>query len=106
MHKDSDWPQLRRFQERQRLQEEKDEALKYAGTPDKPFVDQLTPEEEAARDRVLKARADGAARWEDTLRRAAELGLAVDDNGDVIETGPRGGKYRINSNGRKSYDVP
>ena len=25
---------------------------------------------------------------------------------DEIKTGPRGGKYRINSNGRKSYDVP
>ena len=25
---------------------------------------------------------------------------------DEIRTGPRGGKYRINSNGRKSYDVP
>ena len=25
---------------------------------------------------------------------------------DVIYTGPRGGRYRINSNGRKSYDVP
>ena len=24
---------------------------------------------------------------------------------DVIYTGPRGGRYRINSNGRKSYDV-
>ena len=23
-----------------------------------------------------------------------------------VYTGPRGGKYRINSNGRKSYDVP
>ena len=23
-----------------------------------------------------------------------------------IRTGPRGGKYRININGRKSYDVP
>ena len=25
---------------------------------------------------------------------------------DEIRTGPRGGRYRINSNGRKSYDVP
>ena len=25
---------------------------------------------------------------------------------EEIKTGPRGGKYRINSNGRKSYDVP
>jgi len=25
---------------------------------------------------------------------------------DQIRIGPRGGKYRINSNGRKSYDVP
>ena len=25
---------------------------------------------------------------------------------DEIKTGPRGGKYRINGNGRKSYDVP
>lgn len=25
---------------------------------------------------------------------------------DETYTGPRGGKYRVNSNGRKSYDVP
>ena len=25
---------------------------------------------------------------------------------DEVQTGPRGGRYRINSNGRKSYDVP
>jgi hypothetical protein len=24
----------------------------------------------------------------------------------TVRTGPRGGRYRINSNGRKSYDVP
>ena len=27
-------------------------------------------------------------------------------SGDPIFRGPRGGRYRINSNGRKSYDVP
>ena len=25
---------------------------------------------------------------------------------DEVFIGPRGGKYRVNSNGRKSYDVP
>ena len=25
---------------------------------------------------------------------------------DALHTGPRGGRYRLNSSGRKSYDVP
>ncbi len=101
-----EWPSIKRIQEKHRLQEEKDNALKYAGTPDKPFVDKLTPEEEAAKARILKARAEAAVNREELLRKADELGLEMDDDGDVISEGPRGGRYRINNNGRKSYDVP
>ena len=28
-----------------------------------------------------------------------------EDKGDDIKTGPRGGRYRVTSKGRKSYDV-
>ena len=102
----AEWPSIKRIKENHRLQEERDNALKYAGTPDKPFVDQLTPEEEAAKGRILKARAEAAVNRKELLRKAAELGLEIDDDGDVISEGPRGGRYCINSSGRKSYDVP
>jgi hypothetical protein len=42
-------------------------------------------------------------------RRRAEEGMrARNPNpiGDHVFIGPRGGRYRINSKGRKSYDVP
>ena len=41
-------------------------------------------------------------------RRKAEQayrGSGFGGSGDAIYTGPRGGRYRINGNGRKSYDV-
>ena len=41
-------------------------------------------------------------------RRKAEVadrGSGFSGSNDVIYTGPSGGRYRINGNGRKSYDV-
>ena len=52
------WPQLsriRRAEEARRKQQEADEALKYAGTPDKPYVQELTAEEEALKEKVEAA---------------------------------------------------
>ena len=42
----------------------------------------------------------------DNRRRAEEHMHAPDSINDRTYEGPRGGRYRINSNGRKSYDVP
>ena len=35
-----------------------------------------------------------------------KLQREIEASQDRVHTGPRGGRYRINSNGRKSYDVP
>ena len=40
------------------------------------------------------------------LLRKGLLTWPVTGNTDVVHIGPRGGRYRINSNGRKTYDVP
>ena len=106
MNEDQKWPSLKRFRERQRRQEIADEALKYAGTPDQPYVQKLTPAEQAVKDKIESERARAEERRQELLKRAKQLGIEFDANGDVIETGPRGGRYRINGNGRKSYDVP
>ena len=42
-------------------------------------------------------------RFEQQRQEALEYAEQLENN---TLTGPRGGKYRINSNGRKSYDVP
>ena len=54
------------------------------------------PEYAKEHQRKAKAWAD----WEARVSRASSLRL------ECTYTGPRGGRYRINSNGRKSYDVP
>ena len=46
-----------------------------------------------------------------TEKELAELKKALkpqapNPNFDAVHIGPRGGRYRLNSNGRKSYDVP
>ncbi len=68
--------------------------------------DGMTPEE-ATR---LKIAAD-AARWPIervvySIRRRVEPVRDIKIKRDSVYTGPRGGRYRINRNGRKSYDVP
>ena len=42
-------------------------------------------------------------RFEQQRQEALEYAEQLENN---TLTGPRGGKYRINSNGRKSYDMP
>ena len=91
MNEDQKWPSLRRFQERMRYRDQADEALKYAGTPDKPYVQKLTPEEQARKEAIEKAMSE--SKWPPLVP------------GGPIYTGPRGGRYRINRNGRKAYDV-
>ena len=54
------------------------------------------PEYAKEHQRKAKAWAD----WEARVSLASSLRL------ERTYTGPRGGRYRINSNGRKSYDVP
>ena len=90
----------------ERVRELEEEALKYSGTPDKPYVQKLTPAEQAAKDKIELGLEGADERINALRKRAKELGIEFDANGDVIETGPRGGRYRINSSGRKSYDVP
>ena len=48
----------------------------------------------------LKAKIDSG----EPIRDDFSIGLGA--VGDPIFKGPRGGRYRINNNGRKSYDVP
>ena len=43
---------------------------------------------------------------QEKLKRLRESRAQAPSTNDQIRTGPRGGRYRINSNGRKSYDVP
>ena len=89
----------------ERIRELEEEALKYAGTPDQPYVQKLTPDEQETKDRIESGLAGADERRNALLKRAKELGIEFDANGDVIHTGPRGGRYRINRNDRKSYDV-
>ena len=52
---EQEWPHLskiRKAEEARRRQQEADEALKYAGTPDKPYVQKLTAEEQAVKLRI------------------------------------------------------
>ena len=42
----------------------------------------------------------------DNRRRAEEQMRVPKSIGDRTHIGPRGGRYRINGNGRKSYNVP
>ena len=60
-------------------EQEADEALKYAGTPDKPYVQELTAKEQALKEKVEAAilRAESAP---------------IDDK-PVEKRGPRGGRY-------------
>ena len=79
---EQEWPQLsriRRAEEAKRKQQEADEALKYAGTPDKPYVQKLTAEEQA-----LKEKAEAA------ILRAKS---APSDEEPIEKHGPRGGRY-------------
>ena len=59
----------------------------------------------------LENRPDGSYSEEQLQKMWAERSLTdsnwyASSNGDETLIGPRGGRYRINSNGRKSYDVP
>ena len=79
---------------------------------DKPADPQVLAEQKARQDRidqkmreaeeyVQKRKQEGTLKWSD------KPGAYGDQNQiDGVQTGPRGGRYRINSNGRKSYDVP
>ena len=67
----------------------------------------LTPEEVKERKRE-KDKRDREATREIVRREAANMDFSPGPSlpSNEVFTGPRGGKYRINSNGRKSYDVP
>jgi len=103
---DEEWPSLRRFQERMRRQGAADEALKYAGTPEKPYVQKLSSREQAFKDDMEQRAAEAAEERKRLLERARDLGIDPEDDSDKIHIGPRGGRYRINNNNHKSYDVP
>ena len=49
-----EWPSIKRYQERIRLQEERDRKLQSVGTPDHPYVQQLTAKEREAAEGVLR----------------------------------------------------
>jgi len=84
--------------------------------PDKPYVQKLTAHEQAVKDRMERRAAEAAEQRQQLLEKAERLGIELDadadadddddDDDDVIYTGPRGGRYRINSNDCKPYDVP
>ncbi|CAI8176364.1 MAG: Uncharacterised protein [Prochlorococcus marinus str. MIT 9215] len=96
IHKqEQEWPQLsriRRAEEARRKQQEADEALKYAGTPDKPYVQELTAEEHAQKEWLEATRlraglkADGSK--PDWIGKSAPS-----DNKPIEKRGPRGGRY-------------
>ena len=67
----------------------------------------LTPEEVKERKRE-KDKRDREATREIVRRQAANMDFSLGPSlpSNEVFTGPRGGRYRINSNGRKSYDVP
>ena len=67
----------------------------------------LTPEEVKERKRE-KDKRDREATREIVRRQAANMDFSPGPSlpSNEVFTGPRGGRYRINSNGRKSYDVP
>ena len=67
----------------------------------------LTPEEVKMRKRE-KDKRDREATREIVRRQAANMDFSPGPSlpSNEVFTGPRGGRYRINSNGRKSYDVP
>ena len=48
-----------------------------------------------------------ASSWNPFMGREGSSGARPfqEDKGDDIRTGPRGGRYRVTSKGRKSYDV-
>ena len=103
------WASIERFEAQQRKQEESDRALMYAGTPDNPYVQKLTPREQAIKDDIERKRAEGREyRWkfaqslgisEAEFEKCKKLGIDIEKvlNGDddVIHTGPRGGRYRM-----------
>ena len=67
----------------------------------------LTPEEVKERKRE-KDKRDREATREIVRRQAANMDFSPGPSlpSSQVFTGPRGGRYRINSNGRESYDVP
>ena len=99
-----EWLQLSKAVDVRRKQQEADEAVKYAGTPDKPFVQKLMAEEQAVKDRMEATAAEAKARrWEwaksflseEEFERMESLGIKVEedltDAGYDIHKGPRGG---------------
>ena len=56
-----------------------------------------------AEEYVQRLKREGAIKWSDKPGAYSTSGSGLFDG---VHTGPRGGRYRINSNGRKSYDVP
>jgi len=73
-------------------EQEADEALKYAGTPDKPYVQELTAEEKAHKEWLEATRlraglkADGSK--PDWIGKSAPS-----DDKPIEKRGPRGGRY-------------
>jgi len=65
------------------------------------------PEHEARKRKAERIKLLNRARSE-RMKAISRVGNGMDIDvslGDDIRIGPRGGRYRINSNGRKSYDV-
>ena len=70
-------------------------------SPSKKKQDRIDQKVRDAEKYVAQRKREGTLKWSD------KPGAYGDQNQiDGIYTGPRGGKYRVNSNGRKSYDVP
>ena len=92
---EQEWPHLskiRKAEEAGQKQQEADEALKYAGTPDKPYVQGLTAEEKAHKEWLEATRlraglkADGSK--PDWIGKSAPS-----DDKPIEKRGPRGGRY-------------
>ena len=52
---DKEWPTIKRWEEKQRLQRQRDKALESVGTPDRPYVQQLSAKEREQAAKMLKA---------------------------------------------------
>ena len=76
---EQEWPHLskiRKAEEARCRQQEADEALKYAGTPGKPYVQKLTAEEQALKEKVEAAilRAESAPINDEPTEKRGPLG--------------------------------
>ena len=96
-----------RFQQLEQARKRQEEARKRIEEAEKlrKQIAEGTPEELAALWKAGKLDTREYNRL--NPRKTVQRGPSLSDRGHSgIYTGPRGGRYRINSSGRKSYDVP